>query len=521
MSDYELPAEIRQEDSDGTGILEQFNSADVIEAMRTDMDFFAGVVLPEDCTLEFPGFYRWLWAQLCGVLDKTRDFSKYAIGLPRGHGKTQVIKLLIVYAILFTSKRYILIIGSTVAKAKAILSDVADMMDGGNIQTIFGQWRFQMDSCTQEKIVFTFQGRKIILEAAGQGTAIRGSNQGNSRPDLMIFDDAQTKECAESSTEAVAFQKWFVGTALKAKSPKSCTFIYIGNMYKDLELIKGQGVYGCMLRNLQKSKAWVTFIIGAILADGTALWEELQPLQQLLEEYAGDVELGQEDIFIAEVLNNPSGGKSYYIDTEKIVCQRDTFGIPHQGSFIIIDPATSKATVDKMVVNYFEMYDNRPVSIELLAEKFTAPESVSKSLELAFRRGCRLIIVESNAYQSTLCEWFRFVLEQRGIFGIEIVEMHTSKQKTGKILRLFKSLMADEIRTSPDTDAALKFQAVAFDPTKTNNEDDILDSFAMAHQAAIEFRTLMVSDADLYNNIITSHLADHRSGLPELPNTLF
>lgn len=521
MSDYELSAETGQETDESPGLIEQFNSADVIEAMRTDMDFFAGVVLPEDCTLQFPGFYLWIWAQLTGVLTKVRDFSKYAIGLPRGHGKTQVIKLLIIYAILFTNKKYILIVGSTAKKANAILSDVADMLDSPNIQTLFGQWRFDMDSDTQEKKVFTFQGRKIILEAAGQGTAIRGSNQGNSRPDLMIFDDSQTKECAESVVEATAFQKWFVGTALKAKSPKSCTFIYIGNMYKDLELVKGQGVYGCMLRNLQKSKAWVTFIIGAILADGSALWEELQPLKQLLEEYEQDKSLGQEDIFFAEVLNNPSGGKSYYIDTEKIVCQRDTVGIPHQGSFIIIDPATSKATVDKMVVHYFEMYDNRPVSTELLAEKFTAPMSVQESLSLAFRRGCKLIIVESNAYQFTLCEWFRFVLEQRGIQGIEIVEMHTSKQKTGKILRVFKSFMADEIRTTPETDAAIKFQAVAFDPTKTNNEDDILDSCAMAHQAAMEFRALMVSQADLYNNVINNHLTDQRFGLPEVANTLF
>src|SRR5690606_5424671 len=241
-------------------------------------------------TLQFPNFYVWLWGILTGTLSKTRDFSKFALGLPRGHAKTMVIKLLIVYAILFTKKKYILVIGANLAKAQAIVADIADMLDSSNIQAVFGNWRYQIEQDTHSLKKFNFNGRPVILEAAGQGTAIRGAQQKNSRPDMIVLDDAQTKECAESITESTSFQSWLVGTVLKSKSPWGCTFIYIGNMYKDIELVQGTGIYTCMLRNLQKSTEWTSFIIGAILADGTSLWEELYPLEDLLKDFNADLQ---------------------------------------------------------------------------------------------------------------------------------------------------------------------------------------------------------------------------------------
>ncbi len=480
-----------------------FNSQQVKDSCLNDMDFFAGVVMPEVATLAFPDFYLWLWGTLAEIVQRTRDFSKYAIGLPRGHGKTMVVKLFIVYCILFTKKKYILVIGANVAKAKAIVADVCDMLDSANVQTIFGNWRYALETDTQELKKFTFMGRSIIIEAAGYGTAIRGANQKNSRPDLIVFDDAQTKDCAESITEAKSFQQWFIGTALKAKSPSGCTFIYIGNMYKDIEIHPGSGVYCCMLRNLQMTPGWTSFIVGAILA-GTdtkpvrALWEELQPLEQLLQEFRDDSHLGQPEIFFAEVLNDPKTSTSYYLDTSKIVCRNvEELGTQHQGNFIVIDPATSKQTPDQMVIHYFEIHDNIPVSVELLAGKYTAPDSVQEALKLALKWGCGLICVESNAYQFSLCQWFMFVMQQMRIEGIHIQDMYSCKGKVGEILKMFKVAMKGEMMTSPNSHARIIGEGQAFDPTRTDNIDDIWDSMQMAHSAAMQFRHLMIIPGDL------------------------
>lgn len=198
----------------GTGKAETIDIAaqteEVRAAMRNDMDTFGMLAMPEDITLEFPPIFKELWSMLTAVMHKARDFSKYAVGLPRGHGKTLVLKLLVLYAICFTQKRFILVICATEPMAKNILADIADLLDSPNIQAIFGNWRMRIEVDRQELKKFYFNGRPVILAAAGVGTSIRGMQLKNARPDLMIFDDAQTRECAKSVAESKAFQTWLL-----------------------------------------------------------------------------------------------------------------------------------------------------------------------------------------------------------------------------------------------------------------------------------------------------------------------
>jgi len=35
----------------------------------------------------------------------------------------------------------------------------------------------------------------------------------------MIFEDIQTRECADSKVESDKLERWMIGTAMKAKSP--------------------------------------------------------------------------------------------------------------------------------------------------------------------------------------------------------------------------------------------------------------------------------------------------------------
>lgn len=476
-----------------------FASDNIKAFAQSDLNMFSAVAMPEVATLEFPDFYVWLWQTLTKVvLCDERNFDKYAIGLPRGHGKTMVVKLLILFAILYSTRRYVLIVGANTAKAEAIIADICDMLDSGNVQEIFGNWRYNLEVDRQNLKKFTFNGRPVILEAAGYGTAIRGSNQKNERPDLILFDDAQTKECAGSIQEAKQFQQWFLGTAMKAKSPKRCLFIYIGNMYKDIQFVQGQEVYTCMLRNLQISSQWTSFIVGAILADGTALWPELHSKEMLLEELELDMSMGQAEIFFAEVLNDPKTTTSFYIDISKIQKREPLAGETHEGSFIVIDPATSKLTPDQVVINYFEIYDTVPVCIECIAEKLTGPQIVQRSFELALRRGCAVIFVESNAYQYSLCEWFQYFIGQMNLSGLHIQDIYAGgKTKNSRILDLFKSLVQGDIKTSNITHMQLVGQAALFDPTKTNNLDDILDSYQMALQCVLKHRNLIPIPGDL------------------------
>lgn len=472
---------------------EYFDADQLKGLMKQSIDIFGSVVAPEYVVYLFPLFYTYLWSHITSAFHKTRDFSRFAIGLPRGHAKTFVVKLLILYAIMFTDKRYILVAGANQSKAEDIISDVYKMLQHPNIIRLFGDFTRTVDKDTQDLKKFSFNGRKITLEAVGQGTAVRGSSKNNDRPDLIICDDSQTRKGAESVVESQEYHKWFTGDLMKAKSPFGCTFIYIGNMYKDLKIDPEKpNVYCCMLRNLQQDPNWLSMIVGAILVDGTALWEELQPLQQLLIEYESDLRLGQGEVFCAEVLNDPSGIQANRFDANKLVVFERTPDLIHQGNFIVIDPSTSKQTPDQCVLEYYEIFDNHPVCIEREIGKFTGPEQAHKAIDMALRNQCSLICPESVAYQHTLGEWIQYTAEQRGIYGIVVEPVpHRKGNKNSDILRFFESCTKGEYWVTAATKSALVAQAILFDPKRTDNVDDIVDCGAMAMKVALTMRHLM------------------------------
>lgn len=459
------------------------------EACKQDMDVFGMVAAPDDVSLEFPELFKQLWFMLAAAVGTIGDFSKFAVGLPRGHGKTFVVKLFLLYCILFTNKKFILVVGSTVDLAQNIIADIVDMLDSDNIRTLFGNWRFSLEVDRQGFKKFIFNGRPVILKASGAGSSIRGITVKNKRPDIIVFDDAQTADCAQSLVEAQKFITWFTGTAMKAKNPTGCTFIYIGNMYKDVEIKKG--LYTCMLRNLQLNSSWTSFIVGGITVDGKALWEELQPLEQLLEELQQDQQLDQEETFYAEVLNDPAAISKRLLNTAALTpfdpLPEDR---PH-ASFILIDPSSGKKSrvrLDDTAIGYFEVHDGIPVLQDLTSERLSPLATIHTCLKICMATGCSTIICESVAYQSTLLFWFEHVCTQLGIEGIKLLEIGPrGKSKTSRILDFFKAWEQGQLLVCSKHHSTVVGQATRFNPIVSDNIDDILDIMAYAPQVMFEY----------------------------------
>lgn len=481
-----------------------YNLEEVRTLASSELNFFAPLALPEVCVLAFPEFYVALWAVLHNSLNMERTFDKFALGFPRGHAKTLFLKLLIVSIILHTKNRFILVVCANQDRAKDVLRDVCSMLDSPNIQQVYGNWRTDLSIDKAEFKQFTFCGRTIALAAAGQGTSIRGFNVGYSRPDVILADDAQTRECAASITESLNYIEWFFATLMKAKNPTRCTYLYIGNMYRDLKI--KPNLYTCLLRNLQKSANWKSYIVGAILASGKALWEELQPLEQLLSEYMQDTEMGQGEVFAAEVLNDPTYKPKSGLDPTSIVTIEPTPDMLHQGNYIIIDPSGYKKTSDPTAISYNEVYDATPVVVELLEEVLTPSATIYRVLNLARERNCNVVCVESVAYQDTLLFWFNFICQQQGITGIEFLPVTTGGlSKNSRILRSFEEVRGKELAFTPAALAVWLSRAMSFDPVRLNNLDDTLDVVAYApkvfatygHLLAIQGQASIIDHQDL------------------------
>jgi hypothetical protein len=469
-----------------------FQSKQIQENARNSLDFLAALAMPTVFKYLFPAVFQQIWSWLVSYVHKLRDFSQLAIGLPRGFGKTMLIKIFVLYCILFTKKQFILIICGTQTKANNIISDIIGMLNEQNIKKVFGDWKLGAETDRQDLKKFGFRGRNIIIMGAGSESDIRGITLENVRPDIMIFDDIQTREDADSEVISNNLETWMIGTAMKAKSPEGCLFIFIANMYPTKH---------SLLRKLKNNPTWTKFIAGGILADGTSLWEDLQPIEQLLREFENDLSMGKPEIFYAEVLNDENASVNSSIDVSKIPeCPYESefeYG-QHQGNFIVIDPATDKANADSVSIGYFEVWDGVPVSREIIEGRLSPGDSIEESLKLCFKYNCSLVAVESNAYQYSHLYWFNYICNQRGIIGINCVDVYSgSMSKNSRILTMFKGLLAKEQYITRKTWAQVISQITSFNYLKTNNTDGILDLLTYAPKVIELYGEYLLSNLTL------------------------
>jgi hypothetical protein len=472
-SDIQLPTEVSSSDKPVSEEKPQvaFQIDQVQLSAKNDLDFLAALATPETFKYLFPPVYKSVWQWLLTYVHKSRDFSQLALGLPRGFAKTSLIKLFALYCILFTSKRFILVLAENTSKAVNIVSDIMDMLDEPNIKRTFGDWRVGCETDQQALKKFGFRGRNIILLAATVGT-IRGITLKNARPDVMIMDDIQSREVAESQIVSDSLEREMYGTAMKAKSPEGCLFIFIGNMYPTKWSI---------LRHLKTNPNWIKFIAGGILADGTSLWEDLQPIEQLHKEFQNDLASGHPEIFYSEVLNDENASANSSIDISKIPPYPFSEGDIPAAKFLIIDPSNDKATSDAVSIGYFEVHNGYPVLMDLVEGRLSPGDTIRESLKLCFKYGANLIAIESNAFQYSLLYWFNFITLQMGVQGIDPVEIYSgSTSKNSRILSMFLQLLKGELWIHPRCSSQTHLQLSQFNALKRDNTDGLLDLLTYA-----------------------------------------
>lgn len=483
-------------------------------ALKLSLDLFGGVCLPEVCTAPFAPLHQNIWELLTtSIMENENQFMRFAIGLPRGHAKTQILKMLLVYSIVYSDARFFLVVCNTATAARNFLDDVLDILSSDNIVSVFGDWRFNIDCDNDQMTKFSFNGRKVILKPMGIGSSVRGTNIDNRRPDVIICDDAQDRESAMSPEIARKQLQWFLGTLLKARSPRKCVCIYIGNMYPDVQLNNNtteKPVYGCILRNLQLSKEWRSWITGAIQADGSALWEEVHPIDSLLSDLQQDSDMGEAEIWYAEVQNDPQAQTNLFFDANKLP------EFPYHehdlvvGKYIMIDPSVGKKKSDRQVVVLFYVYDDLgPIAQDFRVIQSDAPTLVREVLEWAMEERVPLVCAENYAYQATLLQWFVFVCNTLQLEGINFVGINrgtSNASKNSAIISSFKSITNGSIKLHPkNVLPAYSTEARFFNPVKTDNVDDLLDTVAYGLNIYRDYPSEYLIIHDVTGNDRASH----------------
>lgn len=475
-----------------------FKSEEVIANARDSLDFLAALALPLVFKYLFPPIFIAVWKWLVGFAHQVRAFPQLALGLPRGFGKTTVIKIFALYLILFTKRQFILIVSETAPKAASILADICDMLDEPNIKKIFGDWRIGLEMDRQDAKKFGFRGRTIIIKTMGVMGPARGINEKHIRPDCMIFDDIQSREAADSPVISEQIEKWFFGTCMKAKSPEGCMFLFIANMYP---------TKWSLLRKLKKNPKWVKFIVGGILENGESLWEQLQPIEQLLSEFENDLAAGHPEAFYAEVLNDENASSNNLINLSQLPEEPFEWDEPAAGKFVIVDPAAKgNEKSDAVTVAYFEVHAELPCCRDVDEDRMSPGESIRRALVMCLKHNVRILGVEAVAYQSTYKWWFDYTCQQMGISGIECVELYPGGySKNARILSMIKSYLAGELFIHPDAQGVAHLQMTEWRPLKRDNTDGVLDCLTYAPKMIEAYGHLItaytIGDSQEWENI--------------------
>lgn len=149
----------------------------------------------------------------------------FHIRLGRGEGKTAIMKAAIEWAVLYGYRRFEMIVSANAAMAASLLDDIWNHLSLSpelleDFPEVAKPIQF-LDGNTRKGAFITCQGKTLkikktttemrfpsyvdeggqIIRAVGFGAAVRGSNKGAMRPDLLLLDDIQTDEMAISAEQ--------------------------------------------------------------------------------------------------------------------------------------------------------------------------------------------------------------------------------------------------------------------------------------------------------------------------------
>jgi hypothetical protein len=460
--------------------------SEVKERAKADFNFFSGLCIPDVMENAFPNYYIALWVLLVQAIEdnnkyQTKKILRYVIGLPRGFCKTTFLKCLVAWLVCYGYVRFVLIICATDPLAESFLSDLHNILKSDNIEKIFGVWQPATDR-TDTK-VGAYQRQMLILKARGAGTAVRGINEDNKRPDLILCDDMQTKENDASESDRAALFNWFVGTLLKTVTQKRSIVIYVGNMYSD----------HCILYLLKVNPHWVSLITGCLLESGESLWPELFSVEDLYESFIHDESLGKADVWFAEMMNDPVESADGLIHGAFKEREYDLIPQP-DAAFVTVDPAGFRAASDENVIAAHYMLDARYLIAEMQGGIWTPKQTVENGLSMAVRHEASLIAVEAVAYQASLAFWFNHFISKEQITGIQAVPLKrpSNKTKTQFIRNFVSELYSGNYQFLRAVDRArFTHQAVAYRISRTKNKDDWLDCPAMGIEVRNQFGNML------------------------------
>lgn len=225
---FDILATAIEENTSTEHLLKKNDTGRRVKECSTSLEKFAKTYFPDIFKSAFSPLHKEFFKSIEAILfKKKRRKNFYVRAAPRGHGKSQVLSMLLpLFCICYRYKRNILIISDTLDQARSFITAIkTELEENELLREDFGNLVSE-EKWSQDKIVTK---NRIQVYGRGAGQKLRGNKFGSLRPDLLVVDDLENDESVETEQQRKKLFNWFMKALLPVGSPTT-DYIYIGTV---------------------------------------------------------------------------------------------------------------------------------------------------------------------------------------------------------------------------------------------------------------------------------------------------
>lgn len=228
---------------------------------------FAKIYLANICDKPFSIMHSRIFGLLNNATKNRR--ARIAIAAPRGHAKSTIVSLVyVLWCLLYNKEKLVLIISNTEEQAIKFLRDIREQIESNPlICSDFPEiCQVKKPKPWSKKQIQLPNGAMVL--AYGVNQRLRGIKKNKYRPGLIIADDMENLDQAESEEQRNKLREWFKRTLLNAGDSRT-NVIMIGTILHQDSLL-------AELTNSNRNPSWVSKKYRAVIQFATDIpsWEK-------------------------------------------------------------------------------------------------------------------------------------------------------------------------------------------------------------------------------------------------------
>ena len=245
------------------------------------LEEFAKIYMTNNCNKPFSRMHEEMFGLLSGMTKNRK--ARLAIAAPRGHAKSTIVsQVYVLWCVLYLKEKLILIASNTQEQAVTLLKDIKHQLKSNAlIVSDFPEiCRGKKPTPWRDKKIQLPNGAMIRVYGANQNP--RGVKNDKDRPGLIIADDLENEEQAQSEEQRDKLRSWFRRTLLNTGHPDT-NVVVIGTILHQDSLLAN-------LVDPNRNSGWNGKKYKAVekFSDNPQFWEEWSSIFCRREEHEGN-----------------------------------------------------------------------------------------------------------------------------------------------------------------------------------------------------------------------------------------